>query len=139
MGQRRRNDGIVANPHLAKERLRKLAALISGCPRPEVPQLFQEPGSLDQDRLRVGRLGPAALKSGLQSSRPSDVLLAGDVVGDEEFPEVGEPAQRALADIARTERKLGRVLAPARIIRVVLLPPGAEYNTGWDVGCGRGA
>ena len=39
-----------------------------------------------------------------------------------------EVSQRALADIANTERLLGRVLAPARIIRVVLLPPGAEYH-----------
>jgi hypothetical protein len=51
--------------------------------------------------------------------------------------------QRALADIALTERQLGRVLAPARILRVVRLPPGAEYHlrkpqgiaylgTGWN-------
>jgi hypothetical protein len=39
-----------------------------------------------------------------------------------------EVTQKALADIALTERQLGRVLAPARIIRVVPLPPGAEYH-----------
>jgi len=67
---------------------------------------------------------PSASPDGVGPSAPPLVVIPPGVVSSQSAQQV---AQKMLAEIAANERTLGRVLAPAHIIRIQLLQPGETY------------
>jgi hypothetical protein len=69
--------------------------------------------------------GPVLMPSGVPAPGASpQVVIPAGVVSTQTAEQV---AQKMLDAIAVNERKLGRVLTPARIIRIQLLRPGEQY------------